>query len=55
MPIDSEDDSEPLTGGDGVRYRWVAELADLGEAARLASELQETCRRGGVNRASGAA
>jgi hypothetical protein len=40
------DDSEPLTGGDGVRYRLVAETDDHGEAARVADLLRQRIEAG---------
>jgi hypothetical protein len=34
------DDAEPLPGGDGVRYRLVAQTDDHGEAIRVAQLLK---------------
>lgn len=39
-PLILRDDSEPLTGGDGVRYRFIAETDGPDEAARIADQLQ---------------
>jgi hypothetical protein len=44
-PLILTEDSEPLPGGDDVRYRFVTELDDLAEAARLAGEIQENSRQ----------
>jgi len=39
-PLVLRDDSEPLFGGDGVRYRLITETDDYGEAVRVADDLQ---------------
>lgn len=41
-----QDDPEPLTGGDGVRYRLVAETDDYGEAVRVADLLRRRIKSG---------
>jgi hypothetical protein len=46
-PLILRDDSEPLLGGDGVRYRFVAETKDYAEAVRLADQLQRDRRAHG--------
>jgi hypothetical protein len=38
-PLILRDDSEPLLGGDGLRYRLVTETGDYAEAVRVADEL----------------
>jgi hypothetical protein len=44
------DDSEPLSGGDGVRYRFIAETDDRGEAIRVADSLERQCAAGEIGR-----
>jgi hypothetical protein len=46
VPPILHDDSEPLTFGDGVRYRLVAETDDHDEAARVADLLRQRIEAG---------
>lgn len=43
-------DSEPLPGGEGVRYRLVTETDDRAHALRVAYELERKCRTGDITR-----
>jgi hypothetical protein len=43
-------DSEPLPGGDGVRYRLITETDDRAYALRVAYELERKCRAGDIRR-----
>jgi hypothetical protein len=43
-PVILRDDSKPLPGGDGVRYRFVLETGDEDEAVRVADRLWHQCR-----------
>jgi hypothetical protein len=45
-PLILRDDSEPLTGGDGVRHRFVAETNDHVEAVQVADLLQRRINAG---------
>jgi hypothetical protein len=47
-PVILRDDSEPLTGGEGVRYRFVAETDDQVEAVQVADLLQRRMTAGEV-------
>ena len=38
------DDSESLLAGEGVRYRFIAETGDHGEAVRVASTRDKAAR-----------
>jgi hypothetical protein len=42
------DDAEPLPGGDGVRYRLVAETDDQAEAVRVADLLRRPINAGDI-------
>lgn len=43
-PLILPEDSEPLPGGDAVRYRLVLETGDEDEALRVAEQLWHQCR-----------
>jgi hypothetical protein len=42
------DDSEPLIGGTGVRYRFIGQTSDFGEAVRMAESLRRRCAAGEI-------
>jgi hypothetical protein len=45
-PVILREDSEPWTGGEGVRWKLIAETDDHGEAIRVAELLQRRCDAG---------
>jgi len=45
-PLILRDDDETLLGGDGVRFRLVAETDDHGEAERVAEQLRRQIAAG---------
>jgi hypothetical protein len=45
-PLIRGEDSEPLIAGDGVRFRFVAETEDHGEAVRVAKTLRRRIAAG---------
>lgn len=45
-PVILHDDSEPLTGGEGVRWRLVAETDDHGEGIRVIEAVARPCEAG---------
>jgi len=47
-PLILHDDDEALLGGDGVRFRLVAETDDHGEAVRVAEQLRRQIAAGEV-------
>jgi hypothetical protein len=44
------DESEPLPGGDGVRYRLITETEDHAEAHRVAVDLRRRIWTGEIRR-----
>jgi hypothetical protein len=48
--VDIMREDEPLSGGDGVRYRLVLETADAAEAEQAAAPLRELLARGWTGR-----